>query len=141
MFPKKHEVWLEGPIASSTPVTVDFGVEPNQTVDFTVTPLISPKLNSATGSGTSITVNYDISPNDGNTVKRMEVYCSTVKYPTAAIGSRANVYFTKTVTLPDLSGTIEVDGLEAGVEYYVRIGAQADGASSMNYSNQIDVAL
>ena len=141
MFPKKHEVWLEGPIVNSAHTTVDFSVDPEQVLDFTVTPLVSPKLNSASGSGTSISVSYDILPNDGNTIKKMEVYCSTVKYPTAAIGSRTNVYFTKKVTLTESSGSVVVDGLETGVHYYIRLGAQADGASSMNYSNQIEVYL
>lgn len=141
MFPKKHEVWLEGPIVSSPRTTVDFDANPNQMIDFTVTPLISPKLNSATGSGTSITVNYSLSPNEGNTVKKKEVYVSTVKYPTAAIGSRTNVYFTKTTALPDLSGTVTVTGLEAGITYFVRIGAQAGSSALMNYSNQIEVKL
>ncbi|WP_198152369.1 DUF3823 domain-containing protein [Draconibacterium sediminis] len=141
MFPKKHEVWLEGPIVNSAHTTVDFSVDPEQVLDFTVTPLVSPKLNSASGSGTSISVSYDILPNDGNTIKKMEVYCSTVKYPTAAIGSRTNVYFTKKVTLTESSGSVVVDGLETGVHYYIRLGAQADGASSMNYSNQIEVDL
>lgn len=141
MFPKKHDVWLEGPIVNSEHVSVDFAANPSQNLDFTVTPLISPKLNSATGSGTSISISYVVSPNDGNTISKMEVYCSTVKYPTAAIGSRANVYFTKTVTLSEPSGSVEIDELESGVKYFVRIGAQAKGAATMNYSNQIEVAL
>ena len=141
MFPKKHEVWLEGPIVSSETYTVDFGTNMDQTLDFNVIPLISPKLKSASGSGTVVNIDYELVPNDGNTVNKKEVYCSTVKYPTAATGSRTNVYFTKTVTLPDLSGAISIDGLTAGVKYYVRIGAQAKGSSLMNYSNQIEVQL
>lgn len=141
MFPKKHEVWLEGPIVSSTPVSVDFSANPNQTLDFTVTPLLSPVLNSASGSGTSISINYVVSPNNGNSIKKMEAYCSTVKYPTAAIGSRTNIYFTKKVTLSNSSGLVVIDGLESGVKYFVRIGAQASSAATMNYSNQIEVAL
>lgn len=71
----------------------------------------------------------------------MEIYCSTVQYPTAATGSRTNIYFTKTVALPQLSGSINIDGLETGVIYYIRIGALADGSALMNYSNQIEVTL
>lgn len=141
MFPKKHEVWLEGPVVESTPVTVDFGIQAEQVLDFSVTPLVSPVISNGSGNGTSITVNYSISLNSGNTVSKMEVYASTVKYPTKAIGSRDKVYSTKTVTLSELSGTAVIEGLESGVHYYVRIGAQADGAATMNYSNQLEVEL
>ena len=141
MFPKSHEVWVEGPIVSSTPVTVDFSADASQEIDFTVTPLISPVLNNASGSGTTITVDYAITPNGVNTVEKMEVYVSTVKFPTAAIGSRDNVYSTATVELTELSGSIDVSELVAGTYYFLRIGAQADGAASMNYSNQIEVGL
>lgn len=141
MFPKKHEVWIEGPIVSSNHVTVDFEANPNQTLDFTVTPLILPVISNGTGSGSSINVDYTISPNDGNTVKKMEIYCSTVQYPTAATGSRTNVYFTKKVSLTQLSGSITIDGLETGVDYHIRIGAQAEGSAIMNYSNQVEVSL
>jgi hypothetical protein len=141
LFPKKHEVWLEGPIMSIEKVIVDFTSNPDQILDFKVTPLISPKLNSATGSGTSINIDYALTSNSGNTIKKKEVYCSTVKFPTAATGSRTNVYFTKTVTLPSNSGTLKIDGLTAGVKYYIRIGAQDNNAAVMNYSNQIEVSL
>lgn len=141
LFPKKHEVWLEGPILSSEKVIVDFTSNPDQVIDFTVTPLISAKLNTATGSGTSINIDFVLTSNSGNTIKKKEVYCSTVKFPTAATGSRTNVYFTKTVALPSNSGTLKIDGLTAGVKYYVRIGAQDNNAAIMNYSNQIEVSL
>jgi len=141
MFPKMHDVWLEGPIVSSEHVSVDFNANPDQTLDFTVTPLISPKLNSASGSGTSINIDYTLTSNSGNTIKKKEVYCSTVKFPTAATGSRTNVYFTKTTALPSNSGTLKIDGLTAGVKYYIRIGAQDNSSALMNYSNQIEVSL
>ena len=141
LFPKKHEVWLEGPIVSSEKVTIDFGANPDQVLDFTVTPLISAKLNSATGSGTSLTIDYSLIANEGNTIKKKEVYCSTVKFPTAATGSRTNVYFTKTVALTNNTGTLKIDGLTTGVKYYIRIGAQAGSSAVMNYSNQIEVNL
>ncbi len=66
---------------------------------------------------------------------------STVKYPTEATGSRTNIYFTKTVTLTELSGDVAIEGLEPGVTYYIRIGAKAEGASLMNYSNQIEITI
>ncbi|WP_372647327.1 DUF3823 domain-containing protein [Draconibacterium sp.] len=141
VFPKKYEVWMEGPIVESTPVTIDFSNESEIMQDFIVSPFISPKISGGSGSGSSISVNYSIVPNAGNSIKKMEVYCSTVPYPTAAIGSRTNVYFTKTVALSIASGSISIDGLETGTHYYIRIGAQADGASVMNYSNQMEVDL
>lgn len=141
IYPKKHEVWLEGPIVSSEKVVVDFAANPDQVLDFSVTPHISAKLNTATGSGTSITIDYLLTANEGNTIKKKEVYCSTVKYPTAATGSRTNVYFTKTVALTTNSGTFKIDGLTAGVKYYIRIGAQSGVSAVFNYSNQIEVSL
>lgn len=139
MFPKKHKVWLEGPIVKSDTFSVDFNLQPDVVQNFVVTPLISPEVISGSANGTSINVQYDILANNGNTIKKKEIYCSTVKYPTAATGSRTNVYFTKTVSLPALSGSITIDGLESGVEYHLRIGVQANASAVMNYSNQIVV--
>ncbi|CAM3428940.1 hypothetical protein [Zobellia roscoffensis] len=136
MYPKAHKVWLEGPIVASDTVSVDFSTQEMIEKSFTVVPLITPKISSANTAGQTISVEYVISPNQGNSVSKMEIYCSTVKHPTAATGSRTNVYFTKTVELSELSGNVVIDGLESGVEYYLRIGAQAQGASVMNYSNQ-----
>ncbi len=136
MFPKAHKVWLEGPIVSSDTISVDFNAQPTYEQTFTVVPKISPKIISAAAQGQAIAVDYAISPNEGNTVDKMEIYCSTVTYPTAATGSRINVYFTKTVELVGPSGKVTIDGLESGVEYHLRIGAQAQGSAVMNYSNQ-----
>ncbi|WP_289037677.1 hypothetical protein [uncultured Zobellia sp.] len=141
MYPKAHKVWLEGPIVASDTVSVDFSSQEIVEKSFTVTPLISPKISLATAQGQAISVDYDILSNQGNTITKMEIYCSTVKYPTAATGSRTNIYFTKTVELEQLSGTVLIDGLESGEEYYLRIGAQAETASVMNYSNQMTVTI
>ncbi|WP_166521645.1 DUF3823 domain-containing protein [Zobellia amurskyensis] len=137
MYPKAHKVWLEGPIVASDTVSVDFSTQETFEKSFAVIPLISPKISSATAQGQTISVDYAILPNQGNTVSKMEVYCSTVKYPTAGTGSRTNIYFTKTVELSELSGSVIIDGLESGIEYNIRIGAQAQTASVMNYSNQV----
>lgn len=139
LFPKMYKVWIEGPIVKSDTVSVDLNSKPIYDLPFTVTPLTSPRIITATDNGTTINVEYEITENMDNTVGRMEVYCSTVKYPTAAIGTRANVYFTKTVVLSSLSGNVLIDGLESGVKYYLRVGSQANGAAVMNYSNQIIV--
>ena len=141
MFPKKHKVWVEGPIIKSDTVTVDFSIDENVVQDFTVTPLLVPHISGGTANGTSVSVDYSIDANAGNTVKEKEVYVSTVQYPTAATGSRTNVYFTKTVKLSQPAGNVVVDGLESGVTYHVRIGAQANNSALMNYSNQIEIEI
>lgn len=139
MFPKAHKVWLEGPIVASDTLIVDFSKQPNYEQTFTVVPLISPKIISGAVQGQTIAVDYSISPKEGNMVDKIEIYCSTVAYPTAAIGSSTNIYFTKTLELSELSGNVIIDGLESGVEYHLRIGAQAQGSAVMNYSNQVNV--
>jgi|SRR5659263_2153 len=139
IYPKKHKVWIVGPIVKSDTLSVDFSVESNIVKDFTVTPLISPKVINGTVNGTSINVEYIIVGNEGNSVKKMEIYCSTVQYPTVAIGSRENVYFTKIVPLTSLAGNITIDGLISGTKYFLRIGAQANTTALMNYSNQIEL--
>lgn len=140
MYPKIHKVWLEGPIVKTDTITVDFASGASETADFKVTPLISPKVNSGTASGTTITVDYNVIPGAGNTAKKMEIYCSTVKFPTASTGTLANVYFTKTTAITALAGNASISGLTAGTKYFIRIGAQASTSSLMNYSNQIEVA-
>jgi len=144
MYPKLHKVWLEGPIIKPDTISVDFSTESIHILDFKVTPLISPKIINSTLNGTTINVNYSIVGNAGNTVKSKVIYCSTVPYPTASIGSSANVYFTKTVTLPTaLTGTVTITDplIVAGTKYYIRIGALANVGVLMNYSNQIEVVI
>ena len=141
MYPKLHKAWVEGPIVFSDTVLIDFGENLDQVHDFTITPLITPKIVSGTASGTSIAVEFSIVPTDPNTVSKKEIYCSTVKFPTASIGSMTNIYTTKTVTLAALSGNTQITGLVAGTTYYLRIGAQASAAKIMNYSNQVEVKI
>jgi len=141
MYPKLHKAWVEGPIVFSDTVLIDFGENLDQVHDFTITPLISPEIVNGTASGTSIAVEYSIVPTDANTVSKKEIYCSTVKYPTASIGSMTNIYTTKTVTLAALSGNTQITGLVAGTTYYLRIGAQASASKIMNYSNQVVIKV
>jgi len=139
MYPKMHKVWLEGPIVKTDTLNVDFAATANQTGDFKVTPLISPKVESGTATGTTINVAYAITPSAGVTAKKMEVYCSTVKFPTASTGTLANVYFSKTTPITTLTGSVAITGLTAATKYYIRIGAQASTSSLFNFSNQIEV--
>jgi hypothetical protein len=141
MYPKRHKAWVEGPIAHSDTITVDFSSSLIQNVDFSVDPLVLPKIINGSSSGTSIIVDYTVVPTGSNTVAKNEIYCSTVKYPTASIGSMTNVYTTKTVALPTLTGTATITGLTSGTKYYLRIGAQAGSSKLMNYSNQIEVPI
>lgn len=139
MYPKMHKVWLEGPIVKSDTLMVDFAANGNQTGDFKVTPLISPKVTSGTPTGTTISVAYAITPSTGVTVRKMEIYCSTVKFPTASTGTLANVYFTKVTPITTPTGTVAITGLTAATKYYIRIGAQASTSNLFNYSNQIEL--
>lgn len=144
MYPKFHKIWVEGPIVMTDTLAVDFSTESNQVKDFTVTPFISPKVINGTVSGTTISVEYSVIANAGNTINKKEIYCSTVPYPTAAMGSRTNVYFTKTVALPsDLSGKVTISDplIVSGTKYYIRIGALANVGVLMNYSNQIEIVI
>jgi hypothetical protein len=144
MFPKRHKVWLEGPFVKSDTLSADFSSGVEQVKDFTVTPLISPKIISGTVTGTSINVDYAIVAGTGYSVKTKVIYCSTVPYPTGSIGSSTNVYFTKTVTLPTaLSGTVTITDplIVSGTKYYIRIGALANVGVLMNYSNQIEINM
>lgn len=144
LYPKLHKVWLEGPIIRPDTISIDFSTEFIHIKDFKVIPLISPKIINSTVNGTTININYSIVGNAGNTVKSKVIYCSTVPYPTASIGSSANVYFTKTVTLPTaLNGTVTITDplIVAGTKYYIRIGALANIGVLMNYSNQIEVVI
>ncbi len=141
MFPKKHKVWVEGPVLKSDTLLVDLSSKPVTVQDFVVTPLTSPSISNGSANGTTINVSYSITAQGTNTVTKKEIYCSTVIYPTSSIGSMTNVYSTKTVTLPALSGTVAITGLSAGTKYYVRIGTQASSSKLMNYSNQIEVNI
>ncbi len=51
MFPKEHKVWVEGPIVKSDTFTVDFDVDQEQVLDFTVTPLLYPHISNGSSSG------------------------------------------------------------------------------------------
>jgi len=141
LYPKLSKVWVEGPIVFSDTFLVDFVANKNQVLDFIVTPLVLPKILSGTANGTSINVEYSIVPYGDNTVSNMEIYCSTVRFPTASTGSKENMYSTTTVSLSDLVGNVEITDLVAGTTYYLRIGSLAAGSSVMNYSNQIEITI
>jgi hypothetical protein len=141
IFPKKHKIWVSGPVFPSDTVYNDFSATVSMEKDFVVVPFISPNISNATVSGTSINVSYSIAVNPGKTHNKSEIYCSTAAYPTAAIGTSAPFYSTKTVALTALSGNASITGLTSGQKYYVRIGSLANGTTLMNYSNQIILTI
>ncbi len=142
LFPKPYKVWVEGPVTMvSDTLFVDFSKERQAIRDIVVRPFISIEKPEVVGSPTSssIELNYSLAPNDGKTVSKSEVYCSTVPYPTASIGS-GPYYNTVTVNLgTSTNGSVTVEGLEPQTKYFIRIGSQASGASGPNYSEQIVV--
>ena len=140
MFPKKHKVWLEGPIVKSDTFSVDFAKDKEVVQDFTVAPLVISKITGGSATGTTIKVDYVITPASGITVKKMEIYCSTVPYPTTSTGSLTNIYFTSKTNLTALSGSVTISGLAAATKYYIRIGTQGGTSAVYNFSNQITVS-
>lgn len=141
IFPKNHKIWVSGPVIFTDTIYNDFSDVINLTKDFVVTPFVSPVINVVTVEGTTLNVVYSITANAGKTVSKSEVYCSTARYPTSAIGSQTGFYWTKTVALSGLAGNVNITGLTSGERYYIRIGSQAKGTSQMNYSNQVVVTI
>lgn len=140
LYPKMHKIWVTGPVVFTDTIYHDFS-EGDLQKDFVMIPFISPELVSATVNGTSVDVVYSIVANEGKTVSKSEVYCSTRPYPTSTLGSYAPFYSTVKSSLSGLSGTKNVSGLTSGKKYYIRIGSQAKGSSLWNYSNQIEVTV
>jgi hypothetical protein len=140
LFPSKYRIWISGPatLVGDT-VRADLSAERVLMKDLVVVPFISIKPPTAGAStATSLDVNFDMTANSGKTVATREVFCSTNPYPDASTGS-GPYYDTKRVALTTNSGKTTVTGLVSKTKYYIRIGAQATGASSMNYSDQITV--
>ncbi len=139
LFPKKYKIWISG---SVTPVTdtfiVDFGSKKSVNQDFTVIPFLTVKPPVVVGSpsSTEVTVSYEITGNGGKTVNKREVYCSNNPYPNASTGD-GPFYTTVTVPMDTDNGNVTINGLTSKTKYYLRVGAQASGASAYNYSDQI----
>lgn len=141
IFPNKYKIWISGPVVFSDTIVNDFSVNGTLEKQFTVVPYILPKVIKGTLNGTSVIVDYSIVANLGKTISKSEIYCSTAKYPTSAIGTSTPFYSTITTKLTELSGTVTISGLSPGIRYYIRIGSLASGTSLMNYSNQIMVTI
>src|SRR5665648_254518 len=139
LFPKKYRIWITGPV---TPVDdtlrVDFTINKVIDNDFIVIPFITINKPSLVGSPetTAANISYEMTANSGKSVSKRELYCSTNPYPNTSTGS-GPFFHTVKVTLNSNSGPVAVTGLTANTTYYLRIGAQASGATGMNYSEQI----
>ena len=139
LYPKKYRIWITGPV---TPVgdtlRVDFTSTKTVTNDFVVVPFITVNKPALVGNptATEANVSYEMTAASGKTVSKRELYCSTVPYPNANTGA-GPYYNTVKVTLSTNSGSKAVTGLTSKTTYYLRIGAQASGATGMNFSDQI----
>jgi hypothetical protein len=139
LTPKKHRIWVTGPVTmTSDTLRVDFSSEKVIRTDFVVTPFLTVNKPALMGSPTSssVAIGYSISGNNGKIPSTREVYCSTNPYPDASTGT-GPFYDTKRIALSTNSGTATITGLAPATTYYLRIGAQATGASSFNYSDQL----
>ncbi|MFH5834158.1 hypothetical protein [Halalkalibaculum sp. DA384] len=140
LYPQSYTVWLEGPIISSQEITVDLSDGGDVTHDFTVTPFLTippPELNSSATSS-EVSVSYSVRENEGHVAELIEVYVSTVAYPTHTTGSGTG-WHTQTEEMNENEGTVTVSGLEPGTQYFIRIGARAEDANTRNFSDQITV--
>jgi len=139
LSPKMHKIFITGPV---TPVDdtlrIDFSTTQTVTHDFVVVPFITIKKPAITGNpaATEVTISYEMTPNNGKTVTKREVYCSTNPYPNTSTGSGPYFHSVKASLSTD-SGSKTITGLTSGTTYFLRIGAQASGTSSLNFSDQI----
>lgn len=140
LYPKPFKIWVEGPVTMVDTLRVDFSTNKIVEHNFIVMPFltVNPPVLNGTPTATSISVNYEIIPNSDNVTNLVQLYCSTVPYPNSSTGSGPQ-YETKTVDLSTDIGNATVTGLNSKTKYYLRIGARAEGTSSINYSEQIEV--
>lgn len=139
LYPKMYKIWIAGPVTLVTDTLfIDFSKEKSAMKDLVVTPFvtISQPVVAGNPTSTSVDIDYDITGNDGKTISKRELYCSTNPYPNTSTGS-GPFYETKKVTLNTDEGNISVADLKPQTKYFIRIGAQAAGASGFNFSEQI----
>jgi hypothetical protein len=140
LYPKKYKIWVSGPVTLVTDtMVVDFAKEKSVKQDLVVTPFVSISAPVASSpASTSVDISYSITPDVGKVVSKRELYCSTNPYPDASTGS-GPFYKTVKVTLASDEGSATVSGLTPQTKYFIRVGAQATGASGFNYSEQIEI--
>lgn len=141
LFPKEYKIFVTGPVTMvEDTLNIDFSANSTIERDIIVIPFLSINKPAIVDgpTATSVNVSYEIIANGGKTVSKRQLYCSTGQYPNASTGSGA-FYTTKTVTLTTNSGTASVTGLTTKTRYFIRIGAQASGATGYNFSDQIEI--
>ena len=140
LFPKTYKVWVSGPVSLVTDtLMIDFSKQKSVEQDLVVVPFVSiSKPVAGSTTATSIDVTFDMAANEGKTIAKREVYVSTNPYPDTSTGS-GPFYHTKKATLNADQGTVSVTGLTGQTKYFIRVGAQATGASGFNFSEQLVV--
>lgn len=141
LFPKKSKVWVTGPIKMvGDTLRIDFSQNKIIQHDFIVIPFltIKPPIVVGNPTSTSVTLSYEVIPNENKTPNLIEAYCSTNPYPNGSTGSGPS-YHTLKVTMKANAGSVTISGLTAKTKYYIRIGARANGTTALNYSEQITI--
>src|SRR5690606_18038084 len=139
LYPKKYKIWISGPVTMVTDtMLIDFAKDKIVMRDLVVVPFLNVEPPEVVGSPTSssVEISYNIAGNEGNVSQKRELYISTNPYPDASTGS-GPFFHSKVVGLSTDAGTVSVEGLASKTKYFVRIGAQAAGATGTNYSEQI----
>jgi hypothetical protein len=140
LFPQSYDVILQGPFIGTPldPVLIDLTGGKSVVKDFVVTPWITVNPPTISGSPTSTTVqvNYSVTGNGGKTPNLIEIYCSTVSWPSRVTGS-GRFFHTRLVAVTGNQGTATIDGLQPGTDYFLRVGARAAGETIFNHGEQI----
>lgn len=146
LYPQTYTVWIEGPVDAPAEQVVDLTgsrVEHN----ITVTPFLAISDPSASVSGGSVSVNYNITPNQGHIAEERVVLVSTVAKVGVNTGNGPR-WQTREVLLESNSGTasVELDSdllnmseERGGGNLHIRVAARSDQTSDWNYSVPIVV--
>lgn len=146
LYPQSYTVWINGPVDAPGEQVVDLTgglVEHN----ITVTPFLAISEPTATISGDQLSVNYEISPDQGHVAEERVVLVSTVAKVSVNTGNGPR-WQTREVTLDSNSGTATVsldsDLLNmaeerGGGNLHIRVAARSDQTSDWNYSVPIVV--
>lgn len=146
LYPQNYRVWIEGPVDAPGEQVVDLTgsrVEHN----ITVTPFLSISEPSASVSGGSVSVNYNISPASGHVAEERVVLVSTVAKVGVNTGNGPR-WQTREVSLESNSGTanVELDSdllnmseERGGGNLHIRIAARSDQTTDWNYSIPITI--
>ena len=141
LYPAPTKFWITGPV-KMVGDTLRINFSDNNVVqhDFVVEPFLTMKSPVLVGEpeATSVTVSYEIVPNDENVAEQRTIYCSTIPYPSSSIGSGPR-YETKSVDVLTNKGSTTITELASKTKYFIRVGARAKGSNSLNFSNQIIV--